>query len=262
MRTRHVGMGVVVMHDAFKIDKHLLYDYMSWLDEEREDTFRMLESGVAVNQTGFKFSLDTVHLAPRRYMDLYGERSGRVAPERFVAFAEFLEQTAYELLVAYCSIFPDAATTAWWRPAGHIATYDPGQRIGRHCDDQIPFEWGERPENQVSMHASTSINMYLNSYGEDFSGGEISFPHAGYTHQPIAGSAALYPSNYVGRHEVNPVKSGLRITFLTMACYGISSEDKTEYVGKDMGRQRFWMPNLIEDAKQGLNSNLDGGIYF
>jgi hypothetical protein len=256
MKATSRGMGVVSFDEVFDVDKPLLYDFMSWLDEEREETFRYVENGtIALNQTGFKFDASEVNRAPGRYLDLRGERSGRIPEQRFVEFVDSLEKIVYDVFVQYCMIFPDAATTSWWRPAGHIATYEAGQEIGPHCDDQVPYEWGERPPNQVSMHNSTSINLYLNSHGVDFAGGEINFPHAGYTHTPVAGSAVAYPSNYVGRHEVLPVTSGLRICFLTMACYGVSHEYETEYVGMPMGNGRYWMPNLASDLMRAQSSH-------
>ena len=247
MESKHVGMGVVICENVIDINRDTLLRYMAWLYEMPEETFRFTDDGeTAINQTGFEFEAESVSIAPERFLDLRGERSGREIPEEFQLFVDSLEAAVYDAFIEYCCYFPDAATTAWWRPAGHIATYKYDQRIGPHCDNQVPFKWGERPQNQVSMHNSTSINLYLNTQGQDFTGGEINFPQASYVHQPTAGSVAIYPSNYIGRHEVLPVESGMRAAFLTIACYGVGNGEH-EYVGMDMGKNRYWMPDIIQD---------------
>ena len=257
MKSQHVGMGVVVCEDVIDIDQAFLHEYMSALRTSRENTFTYIEeNGVtyAVNATGFKFSLEGVALAPQRFMNTRtAETLGHIL-DRVNDFVDSLENAIYEALVEYCRYFPDAATTAWWRPIGHIAGYDANQRIGPHCDDQVPFEWGQKTGNQVSMHNSTSINLYLNDCvssddelnGFNYTGGEISFPQIPFTWMPRAGSVVAYPSNYIGRHEVLPVIQGSRYAYLTMACYG-TSFTSDEYVGQ-ANSQRIWMPSLINDV--------------
>lgn len=241
----HVGMGVVICKNVLNIDEPLFAEYCAWLTGESEDTFKIKEDH-AVNQTGFKFSLDEISMAPQRFLDVRGVSRDEPTPQKFIDFAESCELAIYNALVIYCSIFPDAATTAWWRPNGHVAVYDPGQNIGPHCDDQIPFEWGETPPNQVSMHNNISLNLYLNTCGSDYTGGEINFPHADYTYAPEAGSVAVYPTNYVGRHQVYPVESGRRVAYLSVACYGVDI-DRNETVGQE--GNRIWMPNLLADSR-------------
>lgn len=244
MQASHVGMGVVIAEDVLEIDNALLLEYLHWLINNKEQTFTYSEDGKsATNQTGFKFEASDTGLAPGRLLDLDGSRSNREPEQKFINFRDSLEDAAYRCLVEYCQFFPDAHTTCWWRPSGHIAYYGPNQRIGPHCDDQIPFEWGEAPTNQVSIHNSVSINIYLNTCEVDFSGGEIHFPQVPYTHKPIAGTAAIYPSNFIGRHEVLPVETGMRVAFLTMACYGV---EHGQTVGTPMGH-RYWMPDLKKD---------------
>lgn len=241
----HVGMGVVICRDALEFDKSIFTEYCAWLTGEPEDTFNIKEDH-AVNQTGFKFSIEEIHMAPQRFLDVRGQTRSDETPQKFLDFVDSCDKAIYDALVTYCSIFPDAATTAWWRPQGHIAVYDPGQNIGPHCDDQIPFEWGETPPNQVSMYNNISINLYLNTCGEDYTGGELNFPHAEYAFAPEAGSVAVYPTNYVGRHEVFPVTSGRRVAYLSVACYGVDIANN-ETVGQE--GHRIWMPNLINDSQ-------------
>ena len=54
-----------------------------------------------------------------------------------------------------------------------------------------------------------SVVLYLN---DDYTGGEINFPHVadGITIKPEAGSAILFPSNFVFTHSVNEISDGTR----------------------------------------------------
>jgi predicted 2-oxoglutarate/Fe(II)-dependent dioxygenase YbiX len=256
MKVNHVGMGVVIIEDLFSIQAPLLESYITWLKNSPENTFEFFtEDGetYAKNQTGFIFKYKDIEFAPQRFLDTKGKNRQDKASKEFEEIVDLLEQSAYKALVEYCKIFPDAATTSWWRPVGHIAGYKEGQRIGPHCDDQVPFVWGEETGSQVSMHNSVSINLYLNNCVEvcnqdnlmEYEGGELSFPNIPLTWKPKHGSAAIYPSNYIGRHEVYPVKNGERYAFLTMACYGTSFDNK-EKVGEP-NTYKIWMKDLLSD---------------
>lgn len=265
MKSRHIGMGVVICENVIDINQNFLFEYINWLRKNQEDTFTYVkEDGIeyAINKTGFKFKLEDVKQAPQRFLDTKGKQLNSPVPKEYIEFIDSLEQAVYSALVEYCCYFPDAATTSWWRPNGHIAGYENGQRIGQHCDDQVPYEWGKPTGNQVSMHNSSSINLYLNDCVDqedqlnnfNYTGGEIHFPNVPYVWKPKAGSVAIYPSSYIGRHEVFPVISGQRYAFLSIACYG-TSFDREEIVGQE-NEQKHWMPNLMEDChKKGLEKS-------
>lgn len=259
MKSKHVGMGVVICENVIDIDQFFLFEYLTWLKKNQEDTFTYHEeNGIkyAINKTGFKFKLEDIQQAPQRFLDTKGLNFDTQTPKKYINFINSLENAIYSALVEYCCYFPDAATTSWWRPSGHIVGYENGQRIGLHCDDQVPYEWGKEIQNQVSMHNSSSINLYLNDCIEEESmlndynyfGGEIHFPNSSYIYKPKAGSVAIYPSSYIGRHEVFPVTNGQRYAYLSIACYGTSFDQK-EIVGQE-NPYKYWMPELINDANQ------------
>ena len=254
MKSEHLGMGVVLCENVLEIDNDILNEYTAWLKKNEEDSFTYYEEdGVryARNKTGFKFKVDDVNLAPQRFLDLEGKQVDRDPKPEWLDFVQQCEDAIYAALVEYCKHFPDAATTAWWRPIGHIAGYENGQHIGPHCDDQVPWEWGTRPQNQVSMHNSTSANLYLNTCGVDYEGGEMNFPSIPHKYSPKAGDVIMYPSNYIGRHEVLPVTSGSRYAFLTMACYGVDFANEQESIGSE-NPYKIWMPDLIKDSSSGV----------
>jgi len=263
MRSKHIGMGVVICEDVIDIDQDFLFEYMDWIRKNQEDTFTYHEeNGVryATNKTGFKFKLEDIQQAPQRFLDTKGRQLEIEVPKKYIDFIDSLEDAVYDALVEYCCYFQDAATTSWWRPNGHIAGYENGQRIGQHCDDQVPYEWGKPTGNQVSMHNSSSINLYLNDCvdsvdqlnGKNYVGGEIHFPNVPATWKPKAGSVAIYPSSYIGRHEVLPVSAGQRYAYLSIACYG-TSFDQQESVGQE-NEYKKWMPNLISDYQNRLST--------
>lgn len=252
-----IGSGLCVVEDAIEVDQKFLFDYIKMLREEEEKTFTyVVEDGkkYAINRTGFKFDPDAVSLAPSRFIDpllKMNNSSGRQVTQEQEKFISDLEDLMYRILVEYCKHYPDASTVCWWRGMGHIATYEKGQGIGPHCDDQIPFIFGEKPKNEYPKHSKVSVNIYLNDSVDsldelneyNFIGGEITHRHAKHTHKPKAGSAVIYPTNYIGTHEVAPVTAGLRIAYLGSFLYGTPSDGITEH-----GDWRIWMPNLRKDA--------------
>ena len=263
MKSKHIGMGVVICEEVIDIDQNLFFEYMDWIRKNEESTFTYHEeNGIkyATNKTGFKFNLTDIAKAPQRFLDTKGNQSGIEAPQRYIDFIDSLEDAIYDSLVEYCCYFPDAARTSWWRPNGHIVGYENGQGIGQHCDDQVPYEWGKPTGNQVSMHNSASINLYLNDCvdseqelnGHNYVGGELHFPNISTTWKPKMGSVAIYPSSYIGRHEVLPVSAGQRYAYLSIACYG-TSFDREEVVGEENPYKK-WMPNLIDEANKRASS--------
>ena len=247
-----IGAGLCVAENAIQVDQAFLFNYINFLKQAEEETFTYLEEDgkkYAVNRTGFKFDPNEVSLAPSRFIDpllKFSERNPTKEQENFI---QDLEDLMYQILVKYCKHYPDAATVCWWRGMGHIATYAKGQGIGPHCDDQIPYEFGKPTKNEYPKHSKVSVNIYLNDSVDsdqelneyNFTGGEIRFRHAKHTHKPKAGSAVIYPTNYIGTHEVLPVKEGLRIAYLGAFLYGTPEHARE-------GDWRIWMPNLKKDA--------------
>jgi hypothetical protein len=248
-----IGSGLCVVKDCIDVDQEFLFNYINYLREVEEETFTYVEEDgkrYAINRTGFKFDPDGVMLAPNRFIDplLKWSPNRDVTPEQEQFIAD-LEDLMYRILVEYCKYYPDASTVCWWRGMGHIATYEKGQNIGPHCDDQIPHEFGKAPASEYPKHSKVSVNIYLNDSVDNvedlndynFLGGEITNRHAKHTHKPKAGSAVIYPTNFIGTHEVAPVTKGLRIAYLGSFLYG-TPEHHFE------GDSRIWMPNLRKDA--------------
>lgn len=264
MKSQHIGMGLVLFENVFNIDDQDLYSYIDWLEEDEKDTFIYYsseEEDFAQNKAGFKFRKQDAQVAPQRLHDLTGFINKRNISEQHLQVFNTLKKASYDILVEYCRYFPECQTTAWWLALPHIARYTEGQGIGLHCDNQIPFEWGEPTISQVSLHNTCSINIYLNDCTDDgvsntaktFTGGHIIYPNADFEWIPKKASAVVYPSNYIGRHAVSTVSSGVRYAYLLNVCQG-TSLDSPEKVGQEnMGKT--WLPNLRSDV------NINNRIY-
>jgi hypothetical protein len=252
MKITDIGSGLCVIEDLFNVDPKFTIEYINFLRKLEQDTFTYVEENgkkYAVNRTGFKFDLESVAMAPERFIDPLCKSYEQKPTEEQVKLVQDLESYLYKVLVEYCKLYPDAATVCWWRSHGHFATYSNGQRIGSHCDDQIPYEESMGASNEYPKHAKVSINIYMNDCvesedqldGTNFTGGAIRFRHAKYEHKPKMGTAVIYPANYIGTHEVTPVTGGIRVAYLGSFLYG-SPENSSP------NDSRIWMKNLKEDC--------------
>lgn len=245
------GGGVVSFDNVIDVDQVFLKKYVSWLQEKEETIFTYVEKdGItsAVNKTNFKFELSDVLKAPERFATY-----GRTLTEERKQFMQACTDGLYKCVVQYCLLYPEATPSIWWKTSGHIAGYDNGRGIGPHCDDTIQFEFDEMPKNEFPIHNTLSSALYLNDCveneaqlnGENFTGGHIKFKYTGLDYMPKAGSAVVYPSNYIGTHEVTPVINGSRYVFLEFFAYGIpKSADGTSGNGDNLE----WLPNIRNDV--------------
>jgi hypothetical protein len=234
MKITDHGCGVVEFENVINIDKTFLKEYINYISLINESTFTYIEEDgkkYALNKTGFKFEVQDIPEAPSRYTKLYEDN----ADKKYILFIDQINQGLYQCLVEYCKLYPDAHTTIWWKIDGHIAGYDFGQWIGPHCDNQIPFTFGETPNNEFPIHNTVSCGLYLNDCVDldsvdefTYSGGEMNFPHAKVTYKPKSGGVIMYPSNYIGRHEVKPVTKGNRYVFLQFYSYGVPKNSSLE----------------------------------
>lgn len=76
----------------------------------------------------------------------------------------------------------------------HILKYEKSGHLPAHSD------------HGISSRVLSAL-LYLN---DDYVGGEITFPHIGFSKKPEAGSLIFFPANYVFVHEVNAVTEGTR----------------------------------------------------
>jgi len=252
MNIKDIGNGICVVENLFDIDPKITIEYINFLRKMEQGTFTYFEENgkkFAINRTGFKFDLESISLAPERFIDplcnWYEEKPTQEQKQIVIT----LEDLVYKALIEYCKLYPAAATVCWWRYSGHFATYRNGQGIGQHCDDNIPYQEHMGSINEFPKHVKVSMNIYMNNNvekeedldGTNFIGGLIRFKHASYVHKPKMGTAVICPANYIGTHEVTPVLKGTRVAYLVSFCYG-NPENSTD------NDNRIWMPNLRKDC--------------
>lgn len=87
----------------------------------------------------------------------------------------------------------------------------PGKAMGLHSDttklDGTPLRDDGTPEEM-----EWSAVLYLNTFGEDFDGGEIYFPNQEFTYSPTAGALIHFVGDHDHIHKVLDVLSGERIS--------------------------------------------------
>ena len=258
--------GVIVFDNALNVDKSFIKEYINWLRENDESVFQKVtteEGSHAVNRSGFKFNLNSLETAPDRFTDTVGSHSGRKPKQEYQDFIKACADATYRCLVEYCSIYTEAASTIWWRGHGHIAGYTEGKMIGPHCDNRVQFDFTELPKVTMPFHNVISAALYLNDCLDDgsqvedgsFSGGHIKFKYAGLDYAPKAGSVVLYPSNYIGTHEVTPVTAGERYAFLQFFAYGVPTNP--DGLVND-GGNLDWLKDLESDSRKVIEANRQG----
>jgi hypothetical protein len=247
MEIKHLGSGVVVFDGAINIDKELIDGYIAHLretgatevfTEQKDDDGNVTH---ALNPTGYEFDLEAVSMAPERYVQIYNERT----PQKYKDFLQECEDVFYKCMVEYCKIFPVALESIWWRTRGHVATYRNGQNIGPHSDTAIPHVFGEKPVNQFPLHNTVTATLGFN---EEFEGGEVHFRAWDITVPAKTGRIIMYPSNYMGTHEVFPVTSGERYVYLSWFCFGDTGMPLPPISEQGLEQMWKWLPNLKNDV--------------
>lgn len=95
----------------------------------------------------------------------------------------------------YFSLYPYAQKNIKSREKTmHLLKYKKAGHLPAHSD------------HGISSRVLSAL-LYLN---DDYVGGEITFPHIGFSKKPEAGSLIFFPSNFVFVHEVNAVTEGTR----------------------------------------------------
>ena len=220
----HQG-GLIEFPNLVDIDPDFLEGWMTRRREFEPDDYIVDDDGNYVNRGGYAFTPEQYRGAPSRFLNLYPEGG----TEEDAAFAQGIEDAIYEALLTYMEVIPEAKNCLWWKTSAHVASYKDGQSIGSHHDRGIEFNpqsisFSEEQSEQMgysenSLHNEVTAGLVLKKPEE---GGDVVFKHCGDTTvMASTGTLVLYPSNFVGSHEVLPTTEGERISFLQFFCQGI-----------------------------------------
>ena len=206
--------GVIEFQDALSIDHEYVVGWLDRLRENEPDEYVIDENGNYVNRAGYIFTAEHVAVSPQRYLDL-------ATSEEDKQFVDDMDAAAHGCLLQYLVNFPEARGSVWWKSPLHVVKYESRQGMGSHSDNQIKLTPSNDFNNEHPLNNSISASIILLA---DCEGGELNFAHANISLKPSAGSVIMYPSNYIGAHEVASVE-GLRVSAVQFFCHGTPKGD-------------------------------------
>lgn len=227
---KHLGGGVVLYENAFTLDWDWVREFChATLTEERDAMYTpgidpiTGEEGY-INKSNYFFKKGSLDVMPWR-----GSLIHQKADRRVQETIDYLEDVKDACLQDYLQKFPLAGKCIWWRIRGHIVAYPTGSFLGLHADIQTEYEYGKpHPKDQLATRNIVSTVAYINDCfdseedndGTGFTGGHHYFNYLDIRIKPQKGSVIFFPSNYVAAHEVQPVTSGTRYSYLGWYCQG------------------------------------------
>ena len=207
MEVKHLGGGVVLIEDLLDAETLGLINFASIEANCTPVGYKKID-GKDYMEGGYYIPEEDLITMPIRYMQEIEK----------LAFYQEIDNAAYTAALEYCKIFPAAAENITGFSSKHFVKYLPGSFMGPHSDCSISYK-DETLEPKVinSIGNTVSMSIILN---DTFTGGEMNFKLWDINVSPKAGSALLYPSNYIGAHEVSEVTSGVRWVFLGFLYHG------------------------------------------
>jgi hypothetical protein len=207
MKVKHLGGGVVLIENLLDAKTLSLINFASIEANCTPVGYKKID-GKDYMEGGYYIPEEDLITMPIRYMQEIDK----------LAFYQEIDNAAYTAALEYCKIFPAAAENITGFSSKHFVKYLPGSFMGPHSDCSISYK-DETLEPKVinSIGNTVSMSIILN---DTFIGGEMNFKLWDISVSPKAGSALLYPSNYIGAHEVSEVTSGVRWVFLGFLYHG------------------------------------------
>lgn len=268
---KHLGGGVVLFQEAITVDWNELISISSRLIEEEWSSMYSPaihpETGEHqyVNRSGFFFKEEDFAQMPRRAGQIHSKEDVKVKE-----LLLFLEKAKYKYLLKYLEAFPLAYKCIWWAVKGHILEYKKGVYLGSHSDNSVEYSYGVHvPDDQLPLRSVLTNLVYFNSSVSedsnteiDYCGGEHYFNYLDIKYIPKKGDILMFPSNYMAAHEVLPVKSGKRYSYLGWYSQGTPNQNVKEYVAdpiKEKGiaskATNVYLTSLREDFREYLIAN-------
>jgi len=212
MKLTHLGNGIVMVKGLLTREE---------IDPEQLRTIFFATApqgysvvdGKIISDGGYEFDQKGMDKAPLRYTDI-GE----------FEVTKTLRSAIYRAVVAYCRLFPVAVECITGQTDGYLIRYLPGNDMGPHSDCNIPYKPGTiEPLTTSPAFNTLTTSIFIN---DGYSGGGVRFRTWGITARPEFGSALIYPSNFIGCHEVDEVRDHERWAFLSWFYHGNGQEHK------------------------------------
>ena len=209
MIAKHLGNGIMLFEDV--IDTSSFSAYLERIFAEKSEATNGVDIDSSQNDGGYTVEESHASELPIRF---HGLSSGS---EFLKEITESIDGVLYQCLVEYCRSFPVAIDCIRWRTSGQVASYSVGQNIGPHSDCSIPYDNQGNVLNSFPLHNTLTASMVLN---DGYQGGAIKFRPWAITTNPKIGCVLIYPSSFMGCHEVEPITSGVRNVYLQWFCQG------------------------------------------
>jgi len=255
-------MGIVLFKNVIPMKEHgYVLDFARSLRSKAlKDDFTFINDDLgnpiyAINRSGHRYTLEDVDIACNHIMNFMHEGLDK----QYFDFFNACEDVLYQCMLRYVEIFPMMLTCLWWRTQGHIVGYGKGGRFGKHCDNDVNYQPGAEPDQQLAIRNVLGGLIYFNnsvsSFSEvksnnDYIGGEITFPYAKFTYSPKAGDVLMFPSNYLGTHKVLECKEGERYAYVGYFAQGSNDSSRGINIRQPsevMDSGQVWMPSIVED---------------
>lgn len=240
MNTEHLGGGIIYIEDILDGEPGTYLSILNFISQSVLPHGYSLglnnpgeKKDVSINKGGYEIENDIIPTKPY----VYNVNSKNQWP-----FSEF-DKCSYVGLLEYCKIFPAAIPCVTNRTPGHLLRYSPGHSIGPHSDVALPYQGDSlEPVSLAAIKNTLTSVLFLN---DQYEGGEVAFRMWGLTIKPKYGSMLIYPSSFIGCHEVSPVVDGDRWVFIRWFTHGdsvaIPNEDGTN-------NQREWVDGFRKDV--------------
>jgi predicted 2-oxoglutarate/Fe(II)-dependent dioxygenase YbiX len=210
MITTHLGNAIVRYDNVLDIDKNYMTGFYKRLNQ------------LNVGDHQYTFSEIAAMDAPQRFIELHK------LPSEDQQFIKDINNAIHHCVKEYIKLFPVLTQTLRWFTQGYIIKYENGQSIGPHSDTNIAYaEDGVTPVNTAPIQNILTCGLMLN---DGYEGGEVYYRPWNITTKPSAGSVLIYPSSFVGCHEVRPVTTGVRYAYLMWYGHGLADHVKHDLV--------------------------------
>lgn len=217
----------------------------------------------AINRSGHRYSLDDVKKSSNHIMDFLKEEEIK---SKYYNFFKMCEDALYACMLRYIEFFPMMIPCLWWRTQGHIVAYGPGAHFGIHCDNDVNYQPGAEPDQQLAIRNVLGGLIYFNDSVDsvediknkyDYVGGQIYFPYADYEYFPKAGDILMFPSNYLATHRVLECKHGERYAYVGYFAQGSNDIPRGVNVrepSEKIDSGQVWMPSIMDDYIEHLKN--------
>lgn len=213
MIATHLGNAIVKYDNALSIDPQFMTGFYKRLQQTGVNQGEVLDEEHVRTEGKYTFDKEKVKMSPQRFTDL-----SKMESDEDQLFISKMRESIHRCVREYSQSFPIVAECIKWVTDGYVIKYEVGQSIGPHSDCSIAYaEDGITPINTFPMQNILTCGLMLN---DDYEGGQVSYRPWGITTRPDAGSILIYPSSYVGCHEVAPVTSGVRYAYLMWYGHG------------------------------------------